>query len=75
MSDLIEDTPYNRALRKQMDDEAEALRVQRWWDTYNAALTGLYARRSDPKDPRHHEIDIDARCAAGIAHGALEKAP
>lgn len=54
--------------------EDEAMRRVNWWDTYNAALQGMYAHRSDRKDPQHHEIHLDARIAADIAHGALEKA-
>lgn len=71
--------PDDHALHTQLGlmaklkaEHTEEIRVFRWHATYNAALTGLYAKRSDRKDPSHHEIDIDARIAADIAHGALK---
>lgn len=65
---------HTQSLEAFRKEQAEEVRVERWHVTYNAALTGLCANRSEPKDPRHHEIHLDARIMADIAHGALVKA-
>lgn len=51
---------------------AEQLRVSRWWDTYNAALTSVISR-SDIDEGR--VSDVSALCTryADIVHGPLEK--
>lgn len=71
----MSDSPFtNMGLRGPDDPIVHAYRAHcdRWWATYNAALTGLCAKRSLRDDPLHHEISMDARIMADIAHGPLE---
>ena len=53
----------------------EALRVERWHATYNAALTGMYAGNEDwSGDPSDmHHMHKTAVIAADLAHGPLVK--
>jgi hypothetical protein len=60
-------SPFNVALRIQMEAEAEALRVQRWWDTFNAALP-----RAHSGYPPHEACNYAAQ-HADIMHGEIEK--
>lgn len=69
-----------------MAEHAEEMRVQRWWDTYNAALALLVITSNEPclsddwpaiesyreSAERLHKI---ASMQATIAHGPLEKKP
>lgn len=67
----VADTPFNRELRRQMAAEADALRVERWHATYNAALMGMYAFGGG--DMSNAEADGQAQFAANLAHGELPK--
>lgn len=58
------------------DDEAEEMmiesnRVQRWYATYNAALTAVYVKFGDKLNEL--QLHEGARDAATVAHGPLEK--
>jgi hypothetical protein len=56
----------------QLDAEAaECTRVTRYWDTYNAAITGLLAANVARSEPVHNY----ASDVADRAHGPLEKRP
>jgi len=50
-------------------DKQEKERVERWWVTYNAAITGLIASNA----VLHASIDDVAKTHADKAHGPLNK--
>jgi hypothetical protein len=55
----------------QIGTEAEAARVQRWWNTYNASMTGLHANPGLAGDV--YAMDSYAKQSADLAHGELVK--
>jgi hypothetical protein len=52
----------------------EAQRVDRWWATYNAALTGIYANAEDYGNASPIDLNNVATVAANLAHGKLVEA-
>lgn len=58
----VDDTTYARK-------RAEENRVDRWWGTYNAALTGLRTTCGCS------EAHTSAKRSANVAHGPLEPEP
>lgn len=64
MSIMIGDVPYR-----------EAMRVARWYDTYNSVLQGIYAAETSHLTPAFTERSHKhAARAADLTHGALTTA-
>lgn len=51
----------------------EQIRADRWWDTYNAALTGYCMREQSMQLQGPEDIHDAAMYAANLAHGELTK--
>lgn len=47
---------------------------QSWWDTYNAALSGMFANQSIATNGREY-VHVQASMSADVAHGAYPPDP
>jgi hypothetical protein len=67
----LRDNPALRVDLASLSQPRRAAHVERWWRTYNAALTGLAATDEYTTDGAHQR----AAAAANLAHGPLDGQP